>query len=183
MSQTAFTVADLDLMPDDGNRYELIEGELFVSRSPNLAHQRCSFKLSGTFFVYLEANPIGEALYTPGVLFDEINAVIPDLVYFSNERRAEIAAGTRISGAPDLVVEIVSPGSENERRDRIFKRDLYAKFGVSEYWILDPALRCVEVYRHDGETLAFFAMLGPENELTSPLLPGYSALIGGLFPE
>src|SRR5215469_13786792 len=114
MSQTALTVADLDLMPDDGNRYELIEGELFVSRSPNLAHQRSSWRLSGTFIVYLDKNPIGEALAATGVLFDDLNGVIPDLVYFSNERRNKIVSGERITGAPDLVVEILSPGLENE---------------------------------------------------------------------
>jgi Uma2 family endonuclease len=183
VSKTAMTVADLDLMPDDGNRYELIEGELYVSRSPGLAHRRSSWKLSGTLFVYLEANPIGEALATPGVIFDDINGVIPDLVYFSNERRDEIAAGTRISGAPDLVVEIVSPGSENERRDRVVKRDLYAKFGVREYWLLDPVLRCVEVHRHDGRTLRTVGVLGPEDVLTSPLLPGYSVKVADLFPQ
>jgi Uma2 family endonuclease len=79
-------------------------------------------------------------------------------------------------------VEILSPGSDNERRDRVLKRGLYSKFGVNEYWILDPALRCVEVYRHDGKTLIAVGVLGPESDLTTPLLPGYSSRVGELFP-
>jgi len=181
MSQTALTVADLDLMPDDGNRYELIEGELSVSRAAGLTHQGVSGELFLSLGVYLKVNPIGKVFAAAGVVFDDLNGVIPDLVYFSNERRKLIASGERITGAPDLVVEILSPGSENERRDRLAKRELYGKFGVQEYWILDPAQRCVEVYRHDGKTLMPVGVLGPESDLTTPLLPGYSCTVGDLF--
>jgi len=106
------TVADLDIMPDDGNRYEIIEGELFVSRSPSLTHQSVSGNLFRSVDTYLIQNPIGRLWHTPGVIFSELSGVIPDLVFVSHERRNEIASGDRITGAPDLVIEIVSPGAE-----------------------------------------------------------------------
>src|SRR5260370_36773240 len=106
-------------MPNDGNRYEIIEGELFVSRSPSLKHQRVSGNLFETFRFFLRENPMGELLATPGVIFSDISAVIGDLVFISCERRGEIASGEHITAAPDLVMEKVSPGSENERRDRV----------------------------------------------------------------
>jgi Uma2 family endonuclease len=181
--QGTLTVADLDLMPDDMNRYELIEGELYLYPWPSLAHQRIAGELLMSFATYLDLHPIGIGLLTIGVFFDNINGVIPDLVFFTNERREEIASTDYITGAPDLMVEILSPGADDERRDRIVKKQLYGKFGVNEYWILDPSLRCAEVYRHDGETLRTMGVLGPEDHLTSALLPGYSVKVGALFPE
>jgi Uma2 family endonuclease len=171
------TVADLDIMPDDGNRYELIEGELFVSRSPSLRHQ----SVSGNFFhsikTYLIENPIGEIWATPGVIFSEFSGVIPDLVFVSHQRRNEIAAGDRITGAPNLVIEIVSPGAENERRDRLAKRQLYGKHGVKEYWIVDFEKRPIEVYLLQGQTLQLQSHLTEKDEITSSVLPGYRAKV------
>ena len=83
------TIADLDAMPDDGNRYEIIEGELFVSRSPFLTHQRVSVNLLVRISNCLVKNPVGEVLTTPGVIFSEFSGVIPDIVFISNERRAD----------------------------------------------------------------------------------------------
>ena len=88
------TIADLDATPDDGNRYELIEGELYVSRAPGLKHQRISGNIFEAFRIYLRSNHIGEALATPGVIFSEYSGVIPDLIYISNERRAGSDART-----------------------------------------------------------------------------------------
>ncbi|HSQ20616.1 MAG TPA: Uma2 family endonuclease [Blastocatellia bacterium] len=175
------TVADLDIMPDDGNRYEVIEGELFVSRSPSLTHQRVSGNFFHSLKTYLVENPIGEILATPGVIFSELSGVIPDLVFVSHERRNEIASGDRITGAPDLVIEIVSPGVENERRDRLAKRQLYGKHGVKEYWIVDFEKRTVEVYVLQGPTLALKSVLSEHDEVTSTVLPGYFGKVGALL--
>jgi Uma2 family endonuclease len=180
-SRDFLTIADLDLLPDDWYRYELIEGELFVSSPPSLTHQRVPGELLVSLAGYLELNPIGEGLASPGVVFNQFSSVIPDMVFFINERRDEIASGEHITGAPDLVVEILSPGPEKERRDRIVKRDLYAKYGVKEYWIVDPALRSIEVYRRSGGALTLLGVIGPEGDLKSPLLPGYSSTVGDLF--
>ena len=90
------TVADLEVLPDDGNRYELIEGELIVSRAPGLTHQRISGNLFAVLRRFLDQHPLGEILATPGVVFDDFNGVISDLIFMSNDRRANIVAGERL---------------------------------------------------------------------------------------
>jgi Uma2 family endonuclease len=173
------TIADLDAMPEDGNRYEIIEGELFVSCAPSLRHQRIVGWLMCFFNQFLLANPIGEALPGPGVIFSNFSGVIPDVVYISNARRAEIAAGDRVTGAPDLVIEILSPGAENKRRDRHSKRQLYRKYGVKEYWIIDPDNLTIEVYR--PPRLRLTTTLGVNDEVTTPLMPGFRCSVRKLF--
>ncbi|MFL6214393.1 MAG: Uma2 family endonuclease [Blastocatellia bacterium] len=175
------TIEDLDAMPDDGYRYEIIEGELFVSCAPNLMHQSVSGNLVFNLKSYLSQNPIGVVWATPGVIFSKFSGVIPDLVFVSNERRAEIASGDRITGAPDLMIEIVSPGAENERRDRIAKRQLYGRHGVNEYWVVDPYQRSIEVYVLEGQTLKLQSTLSEADELTSSVLPGFSCKVEDIF--
>ncbi|MFL6216093.1 MAG: Uma2 family endonuclease [Blastocatellia bacterium] len=175
------TIEDLDAMPDDGYRYEIIEGELFVSRAPNLKHQRVSMSITKAILPYLARNPIGELLTTPGIIFSDFNGVIPDLIFMSHERRGEIASGDRITGAPELVIEIVSPGSENEKRDRIAKRQLYGKYGVKEYWVVDPYQRTIEVYVLKGQTLVLDATFSEADELVSSVLPGFSCKVESIF--
>jgi Uma2 family endonuclease len=175
------TVADLDLMPEDGNRYEVIEGEIFVSRAPSLTHQIIVSNLIASIQDYLNQNPIGLVVPGPGVIFSEISGVIPDVIFISNERRGEIASGERVMGAPDLVIEIVSPGAENERRDRVVKRQLYAKYGVKEYWIVDPGNRTIEIYLNDGKSLNLATTLGEQDEITSSVLPQYRSKVESLF--
>lgn len=175
------TIADLDAMPDDGNRYEIIEGELFVSCSPSLTHQRTFGNLFVRISNCLAQNPIGEVFATPGVIFSELSGVIPDIIFISNERRDEIASGERVYGAPDLIIEIVSPGSENERRDRVAKRQLYGKHGVKEYWVVDPQQRTVEIYRLVGQTLQLHALLQEMDEITTSVLPGFSCKVEDVF--
>src|SRR5205814_650650 len=119
------TIADWEALPEDGNRYELIEGELFVSRALSLKHQRIVSNLDYIFRRYLDQHPIGEIIPRPGVILSEFSGVIPDLIFMSNARRAEIDKGDRLAGAPELIIEILSPGPENERRDRQVKRQLY----------------------------------------------------------
>ena len=179
--EPALTVADLEVMPDDGNRYEIIEGEIQVSRAPGLTHQSVSGNLFTSIKDYLRSEPIGEVWATPGIIFTDFNGVGPDLVYVSNERRRDIATGERITGAPELVIEIISPEIDNERRDRVIKRQLYAKFAVKEYWIVDPVSRVIDIYRLEGETLKLAATLGEDDELTSPVLPGYSCKVASIF--
>ena len=176
------TVDDLDALPDDDNRYELVEGELLVSRAPSLTHQRISGNIFACLWTYLSQNPIGEVITTPGVIFDEHNAVIPDLVYMSRETAAAVASGKHITGAPDLAVEVVSPGAEGARRDRSLKRQVYSKNGVKEYWIADPERRTVEVYRLQNQILEPAATLTIEDALTSPLLPGLRCSVRDIFP-
>ncbi len=175
------TVEDLDAMPEDGNRYEVIEGELFVSRTPGLPHQLVTANIIGCFLKYLDENPIGRIVPTPGLILSKYSGVIPDLVFYSHERGKEIIANDRLNAAPESVIEILSPGSENISLDRIAKRQLYAKHAVSEYWIVDSENRSVEVYRLRNQSLELAAALRDKDEVISPSLPGFVCPLTKIF--
>lgn len=175
------TTDDLTALPDDGNTYELLEGELIVSSAPTLRHQ---FAIGDLFFyvsAYLADNPIGRVVMTPGVLFDRHNSVIPDLVFLTNEQLEQVGAESHIRPAPALAVEVVSPGLDPARRDRVRKLRVYGKFGVGEYWVADPEASTVEIYRPAGGVLALAATVGGEGEVTSPLLPGFACKASRVF--
>jgi Uma2 family endonuclease len=175
------TVADLDACPDDNNRYELIEGELFVSRAPGLPHQLVLQRLQLTLGNYLESNPIGILAPGTGAVFSEYDAVIPDLVFVRQERLDRIVVNERFVGAPDLVIEVLSPGPENKQRDLVVKRQLYAKYGVEEYWVVDRENRAVLIYRLRGPNLEEAATLRDDEEITSPILPGFQLKVCTVF--
>lgn len=179
--QPVLTIDDLDLTPDDGNRYELIEGEIYMSRAPGLTHQITLQNFQMALGSYLSSNPIGITVPGPGVIFDNFNSVIPDTVFLINERRAEIATGDQLSGAPDLVIEIISPGTENERRDRVLKHRVYGRFGVREYWLVDLASRSVEVHQLGDNGLALTATFSGNDVMTSSVLTGFHAKLTDLF--
>src|SRR3989442_1606492 len=179
--ESLFTVEDIELMPDDGNRYEVIEGELYVSRSPGLPHQRVTANAIFIFKTYLQDNPIGEIIPTPGLVFDRYNAVIPDLVFYTHERANQIISEERLIAAPELAIEILSQGYQNLSRDRVAKRNLYAKRGVAEYWIIDASERSVEIYRLRNGSLDLVATLRDDDEVSTPLLPGLKFKASSLF--
>ena len=179
--ETLLTNKDLEGLPQDGNRYELIEGELYVSTAPELIHQRAIGNLYFALKSFLMKDPIGEILYGPGVILSDYDGVIPDLVYLSNERREQVATGTRIYGAPDLVIEVLSPGMQNMERDRKVKLKLYDKYGVDEYWIVDTRARAIEVYRRETGKLKFFTTFVNDEGVISPLLPDFECGVGNLF--
>lgn len=175
------TVADLDAFPDDGKRYELIEGELFVSRAPGLPHQLVLHNLQLELGNYLRQNPIGILAPGPGAVFSNYDAVIPDLVFASKDRFDNIVGNDRFVAAPDLVIEIVSPGKENRSRDLIAKRRLYGKYGVQEYWIVDAENKSVMIFHLTSSTLTQIRIAKNGDEITSPLLPGFTLKVSALF--
>jgi Uma2 family endonuclease len=175
------TVADLDACPGDNNRYELIEGELFVSRAPRLPHQLVLQNLQLILGNYLKSHPVGILVPGAGAVFSEYDAVIPDLVFVRQERWDQIVANDRFEGAPDLVVEVLSPGPENKRRDFLVKRQLYAKYGVDEYWIVDSQNRTVLVYRLQGQVLEQIEELTDGGAISSPLLPELRVNLTAIF--
>jgi len=175
------TVDDLEAMPEDGNRYEVIEGELFVSGAPGLPHQIVAGNIHYQLRTYLDRNPIGRVIATPGLVFSQYSGVIPDLVFYSHARGKEIIANDRLNAAPEIVNEILSPGRENISRDSIAKRQLYAKHAVSEYWIVDSENRSVEVYRLQNQSLDLAAVLRNKDELTSRSLPGFACPLSKIF--
>jgi Uma2 family endonuclease len=175
------TIADLEAMPDDGNRYEIIEGELFVSRAPGLTHQIVSDNIVLLVRNYLELNPIGVVVSTPGLVLSDYSGVTPDIVFFSNKTREKIVSGERLISAPDLLIEILSAGSENIRRDRVAKRQLYAKHAVPEYWLVDRDQRVVEIYLLRAASLELTATLQNDDELSTAALPGFSCSASQIF--
>lgn len=179
--ETLLTNKDLEGLPQDGNRYELIEGELYVSTAPELIHQRVIGNMYFGLKSFLRNTPIGEILYGPGVILSDYDGVIPDLVYLSNERRDQIATGTRIYGAPNLVIEVLSPGKQNMERDRKVKLNLYDKYGIEEYWVVDTRARAIEVYRRESGKLKFFTTFVSDEAVTSPLLPEFECGVASLF--
>ena len=176
------TIADWDAMPHgDGNIYEIIEGELFVSCSPGLTHQTVASNLNFLIRAYLKTNPIGQVVATPGLVLSNISGVIPDVVFFRYDKRETIVTGDRLSGPPALVIEIISPGSRNVRRDRIAKLNLYAKDGVPEYWIVDPKKLQLERYVWRESALHLVETLTSEDDLTTNALPGFSCPMSEVF--
>lgn len=176
------TVADLDNYPDDdGNRYEVIEGELLVSRAPGIPHQLVLLNLQVALSKYLTKDPIGRIVPGPGAVFSLFDAVIPDLVFVTNERWTQIIADDRFVAAPDLVFEVVSPCRENRRRDVDLKRRLYGKYGVREYWIVDPEDRSVGIYQLEGTNLELAESFKDNDEIHSTVLPGLSLMTSAIF--
>jgi Uma2 family endonuclease len=175
-----WTTADLELFPDDGKRYEIIDGELFVSRAPHWRHQNVADNVCTELKLWSRQTGLGDAATTPGIIFSDADHVIPDVVWASNERLEELLDESgHLTGAPELVVEVMSPG--DERRDRELKLKLYSVQGVREYWICDHQQRKVEVYRRENAVLKLAATFFNEDNLTSPLLPGFSCPIERLF--
>lgn len=174
------TVHHLDAVPEDGNRYELIDGELLVSKAPGLPHQESLGEIYFRLKAYCKASPIGRVILTPGIVFSDYDAVIPDLIFVSRERE-HILTLRGLIDAPDLIVEIVSPGEVNSERDREVKRKLYSSRGVREYWVADPGLRTIEIYRLQENVLVLVATLHDGDTLTSPLLPGFSCPVSEIF--
>jgi Uma2 family endonuclease len=175
------TIEDLDACPDDGNRYELIGGELFVSRAPRIPHQLVLLNLQKAFLNYLDQNSVGIIVPGAGAVFSNYDAVIPDLVFVRHERWAEIVSEGRFTGAPDIVIEVLSPGAENRRRDLSVKRQLYGKYAVQEYWIIDSENRAVEIFKLAQGGLESVATLMDDDEITSPILPGFTLKASAVF--
>jgi Uma2 family endonuclease len=177
-----WTSADLELLPDDGKRYEIIAGELHMSKQPHWYHQHVCSKLVAKLDHWNEESNLGDVNFAPGVIFADDDDVAPDVIWISNARlEAALAEDGKLHAAPELVVEVLSPGSANERRDRKLKLDLYSRRGVSEYWIIDWQSRQIEIYRRKRVQLRFVATLFESDTLESPLLPGFSCPVALLF--
>jgi Uma2 family endonuclease len=176
------TYDDFLLFPDDGKRHELIDGEHYVTPSPNTRHQRISGRLHLIIGSWLDANPIGQLFYAPfDVVFSNVDVVEPDLLYMSQERAAEILTTQHVSGVPELVIEIGSPGTR--QRDETLKRRLYERVGVDEYWVLDPDLDSIRIYRRSttgfGRPVEFSAEAA--DVLETPLLSGLAIPLARVF--
>lgn len=176
------TYDDFVLFPDDGKRHELIDGEHYVTPSPNTRHQKVSINLIVLIGSWLERHPIGQLFHAPfDVVFSNFDVVEPDLLYLSNARAAEALTPQHVRGVPELVIEIGSPGTR--KRDETIKRRLYERAGVSEYWVVDPEIGAIRVYRREGDAFARVGELsaGAGDVLATPLLPGLDIPLARVF--
>ena len=172
------TYEDYEKTPED-ERYELIEGELILAAAPNMAHQATQGKLGWRMASIVETKGLGYVFFSPcDVVLSEHTTLQPDLVFVS-AKNAGIITDANIQGAPDLVVEIISPSSTG--RDWVTKRDLYAKYGVKEYWLIDPANRTLWVMRLGDGYLNLADTLYESDTLTTANIEGFGVSISDIF--
>lgn len=173
-----FTHPDLREMPENGRRYEVIEGELCVSPPPKTRHQRILTRFLVSLFAVQEAG-MGVALPAPvDIHLDDQNCVQPDVVFVRSEH-ADIIGEDDIRGVPDLVVEVLSRSTR--ARDLGAKLRLYARFGVRVYWVVDPDAETVTVFDRQAEGYIQSAVLRAADTLCSEPLPGFELGVEGLF--
>lgn len=177
-----FGSGDLDYFPDDGKRYEIIDGELYVSKQPHYNHQLVCSNVLVQIATWNNQTGEGQVNFAPGIIFAEDDDVAPDVIWISDERLGtSLGEDGKLHSAPELVIEVLSPGTINERRDREAKLTLYSRRGVREYWILDWRARQVEVYRREQAQLKLAATLFDSDTLETPLLEGFSCAVAKLF--
>jgi Uma2 family endonuclease len=175
------TYEDYLLFPDDGKRHEIIEGDHYATPSPRTKHQKISANLTVALVSFVKRQGMGVVLAAPSdVILSDDNVVQPDLLFVSTPR-AGIVTEDNIRGAPDLVVEIVS--ETTRKKDEVTKRKLYERFGVQEYWIVDPELETVEIFRRTQQGFGRAVELSKEAKeiLTTDLLVGFDVALTEIF--
>jgi len=175
----AMTVDDYRQMPETGPRYQLVQGRFYMSPAPNRFHQQIVLNVAVSLRMYLRANPIGEVYVSPfDVYLTDIDAYQPDVVYVGNASKG-ILTEQGAEGAPDLTVEVLSP--KTSFLDLGGKRDVYARTGVKELWIVDPQGLTVAVYLLQADADVPNATYDSTAEFTSPLLPGLIVRVADVF--
>ena len=175
-----FTVQDYMSTPE-GTRYQLLDGEMILAPSPTQKHQTLLANLYRLVFAFVAEANLGRVWFAPlDVVLSNYDVAQPDLMFVSNER-AGIVTEANVQGAPDLVVEILSPSTAGY--DHGYKRALYARHEVREYWLVDPDAETVEVLVLGEEGLSLHRVFGTGQTLESPLLEGLSLELEDLFRE
>jgi len=179
--QGKWTYEDYCRLPADGWIYEVIEGELYMSPAPLTIHQWAKLKLASKFLNFTETHDAGRVLDAPtDVLLPGLaTPVQPDVIFVVKERLG-IIKEERIEGAPDIVVEVLSPS--NWLVDRRKKFEIYAKAGVREYWIVDPKARTIELFCLRGSTYTLIGKYGVGEIVRSEVLPGFEVKVEDVCP-
>jgi Uma2 family endonuclease len=173
------TYEDYVLIPEDGQRHEILDGEHYVTPAPFIRHQLISSNLHSLLGPFIRKRRLGTLLAAPtDVLLSPHDIAQPDLLFISNER-AGIVTEKNVQGAPDLVIEILSKSTR--RRNEDLKLERYGLFGVLEYWIVDPKRRGVKVFRREDDRLRLAAELAIGDVLTTSLLPGLEIALAEIF--
>jgi Uma2 family endonuclease len=172
--------ADLERAPEDGRRYELYDGEVYVVPAPMPRHQRVQIRIVEWLDEYA-ASVGGFVVASPiDIVFSEYDVLQPDVVFFRPTRLHLIDLDRAIRHAPDLCVEILSPSTEATDRGR--KLQMFARYGVPEYWIVDPVTEAIEVHRLEAGTYVLVQRAAGDDEVTSPVLPGAALRARSIFP-
>jgi len=178
--QTALvTAADYSAMPDDGHRYQVCEGELTMAPAPNTYHQHVQRNLLTLLHSYLLRHPLGTVLGAPcDVFLDDHNVFQPDLLYVARDSKSARLEAHGIVGAPDLVVEILSPATAGlDRRKRVH----FAAHGTVEFWQIDPALRQIQRFVFAENPAKPVALIDEPETFASPLFPGLTLATADIF--
>ena len=178
LSAKKYTIEDY-MKLDDGNRYELIEGELILVPRPRLKHQKIANELVTSFKIFLRENPIGE-VYSDVDVYLGVKVVAPDVLFIAKER-LNIAEELNVQGAPDLVVEVLSPSTASY--DKKKKSQLYFTNGVKEYWLVDPDQQLVEVFITGEKQWQWVGVFDQEDVLTTSLIPGLQVKLAEVFRD
>ncbi len=175
------TYEDYMELPNDGKRYEIIDGELHVAPAPGAnIHQTVLVRLCARLFNHVEAHDLGSVLPSPvDVVLSDYDVVQPDIVFVARERLGIVKR--EITGPPDLTVEIISPGSA--RLDRTVKRKLYAVHGVRYYWLVDPLVRRLEEYELVGNAYRLRSRAEGEAAFKPALFPDLEILLGQVWVQ
>ncbi|MFZ5631758.1 MAG: Uma2 family endonuclease [Bacillota bacterium] len=175
------TYEDYLRLPDDGKRYEILEGVLHVVPSPNVLHQHISRELGFIIYEHVRQHELGVVFFAPlDIVFSRTSIAQPDIIYISRERQSVITE-KHIAGAPDLVVEIVSPSTS--AADRVTKAQVCARYGVPYYWVVDPEQKVVEEFRLERGIYMLIRSWEDGEVFTPEILPGLQVGLRKLWDQ
>jgi Uma2 family endonuclease len=171
---------EMEFPDNDFFIYELIDGEIMRKQAPKPLHQQIAWRLTSAIDRFLKENPIGQAFFSPiDVFFDDYNNTQPDLLFISSARSFIIDLENGIMGAPDLIVEIISPSSI--KIDRFDKKEMYKKFAVKEFWLIDPKNQTLEIYSFEKDDYKLHQFLERDGMIDSLVLKGLEVDANDLF--
>lgn len=178
--QGNWTYDDYAALPDDGNRYEIVEGVLYMSPAPSIVHQKIVGRIFYHLFTYVELEGLGTVLTSPvDVVLSRFDTLQPDVLVILNAGQEKLQEA-RIAGAPDLVVEVASPGSSISDRNRKYR--VYVRTGVKEYWIVDPGTRSIEVLILENDDYRSLGVFREKATLPSQIVPALPVQVKQFFP-
>ena len=178
--QPRVSYADLERTPEDGRRYELYDGEVYVVPAPIPLHQVVQYTLAEALRAICRQHG-GFAVGSPiDIVFSDYDVVQPDLIVFGPARAHLVDLHTAIRHAPDLCVEILSPSTEATDRGR--KLQMFARYGVPEYWIVDPVSASIEIHRLEAGTYLLVQRAAGDDDVESSVLAGTALRAGSIFP-
>jgi len=172
---------DLIELPDDGNRYEIIDGELIMSPSPKIIHQAVSRNLEYELITFAKKNNSGYVYHAPcDVFFDDFNVLQPDIIFITSQNK-NIITEANIKGVPDLVMEILSPSTGYY--DLVSKKEKYEQYGIKEYWIVDPEKQWIEIYVLENNAYKMYNRQDKEGQIESLILKDFSVKFKNIFTQ